>query len=615
MPNKTLPTTGSTNWGETLNNFLTQSLDNTNGGGINKFDTFSLRPTTLGADDKGKTYLYTQTGNFHQWSGTEWKVLNESVINVKDYGAVGDGVSDDTVAIQGVINNIVSGKYIFIDGVGQNQNNWSLSKSNIFIPSGSYKVGTINLHAGISFVGEDIASTIFYHSGGNLPFIKMGNNVVDDKIGISQEVGNFTLVGTKHPDWRETNYYQNPSLTHQTSTAILMDGSGYQIRLRDMRILYCHDGINIKQSYGLMVNNVLCINCTNNGFLIENGCNLIDFHSCTSNSCGGNGFYIKDPHPLSIKLDSCDAEYCYENGLWLQDIANATIINCYFENNGWASTAPNGAKPRSEIKITYKNYLTEGVNIIGTVMRGLMGEGNNTGSMEDVLSIDYCKDLNISGCQFIATGEDSCCIRIGSEDINFSCQDNSFYAYDGGIPLKINKTDGSVEKLNQADYLKGNFLYSNNGKNLLKFQSISHNRSFELSNNGDLAIVDKKTDDKLMLLNQSLIQINNTVDNATSGEMVLRFHGKNANQNPFNAEIKGLIGKPSGYSSEVGLSFITSNPQPGGGANPKEQMRIDPYGQINFSMVKEYSDNISAKNAGLVIGDIYRTGEVLKIVF
>ena len=88
MPN--LPTLGQANWGETLNNFLTQSLDNNNGGGINKFDIFSLRPTTLGADDKGKTYLYTQTGNFHQWTGTEWKVLNESVINVKDYGAVGD---------------------------------------------------------------------------------------------------------------------------------------------------------------------------------------------------------------------------------------------------------------------------------------------------------------------------------------------------------------------------------------------------------------------------------------------------------------------------------------------------------------------------------------------
>ena len=104
MPNKTLPTTGSTNWGETLNNFLTQSLDNTNGGGINKFDTFSQRPNNLTIDDKGKTYLYTQTGNIHQWTGSEWKVLNESVINVKDYGAIGDGVVDDNQVFNQCVN-------------------------------------------------------------------------------------------------------------------------------------------------------------------------------------------------------------------------------------------------------------------------------------------------------------------------------------------------------------------------------------------------------------------------------------------------------------------------------------------------------------------------------
>ena len=58
MPTNRLPTPGSDsgNWGTLLNGFLTQSLDNTNGGGINKFEQFSQRPT-LTADDKGKTYL------------------------------------------------------------------------------------------------------------------------------------------------------------------------------------------------------------------------------------------------------------------------------------------------------------------------------------------------------------------------------------------------------------------------------------------------------------------------------------------------------------------------------------------------------------------------------
>ena len=124
MPLARLPITGSdaNTWSDILNRQITQTTSPINGA-FNSFDTFAARPTTLTADDAGKTYLYTQTGNWHEWSGTKWKVQNKSEINVKDYGAIGDGVADDTVTIQKVLNDF----------------------DNVYFPNGYYNVSTLVL--------------------------------------------------------------------------------------------------------------------------------------------------------------------------------------------------------------------------------------------------------------------------------------------------------------------------------------------------------------------------------------------------------------------------------------------------------------------------------------
>jgi Pectate lyase superfamily protein len=128
MALKTLPQVNDLNWGAPLNAHIGQ-LQSSVDGGINKFEQFSQRPTNLTADDQGKTYLYTQTGNIHQWTGATWKVLNESVINVKDYGAVGDGVVDDTGAIQAGIDYAAALTF-------------TTNKNKVFVPQGKYKITT-----------------------------------------------------------------------------------------------------------------------------------------------------------------------------------------------------------------------------------------------------------------------------------------------------------------------------------------------------------------------------------------------------------------------------------------------------------------------------------------
>lgn len=93
-------------------------------------------------------------------------------VNVKDFGAVGDGVVDDTAAIQAAILATTTGK-------------------TIFFPSGTYKFSTSLVFntSKIGFIGEGSSTTFLKYSGANTT-----NDLIVVGDGISQIV-NFTISG------------------------------------------------------------------------------------------------------------------------------------------------------------------------------------------------------------------------------------------------------------------------------------------------------------------------------------------------------------------------------------------------------------------------------------
>jgi parallel beta-helix repeat protein len=234
MP-KPIPTLGLTNWGQPLNEHLAQ-LNNPITGGINTFDTFSQRPTTLTAVDKGKTYLYTQTGNIHQWTGTNWKVLNESHINVKDFGAVGDGVVDDTAAVQAGINEAQTRSGIVFVPKGKYVTTQTLQVTESIKIIGTSSINS-NLSPAVAFstVSDVVGSVLLPQNGVNVCIsVETNNSVIIENIslfGVSTSTSsaielvgsNIVNIGSRIKNCRIQNF--NIGINHKKATFAVIESN------------------------------------------------------------------------------------------------------------------------------------------------------------------------------------------------------------------------------------------------------------------------------------------------------------------------------------------------------------------------------------------------------
>jgi hypothetical protein len=223
----------------------------------------------------------------------------QDVVSVKDFGAVGDGVADDTAAIQATLDS---------------------GAANVVIPSGTYKVTGLEIKSGSNirnFVGE------------GLPIIQLvtGANRVALLISKGQFVTveniHFDSTGTK-TDGNNTVGIKALSKSYQNYKRIRLSNfslRGFQIgqcvywNLEDITILNCTYGLSFET-----VSSIPCVAATVRGAYIT---------GCT------RGIYLESA--VNMLFESCVMEYCGASGTldgaFHAAGGGATLVRCYWEAN------------------------------------------------------------------------------------------------------------------------------------------------------------------------------------------------------------------------------------------------------------------------------------------
>lgn len=355
-----------------------------------------------------------------------YSMIQGAVVNVLDFGAIGDGTTDDTAAIQAAVDSVTNGT--------------------VYFPNGTYKItNTITIDGStklsLNFVGNGLASEVvyagttanipmfYYYNGDNSTFITVENL----KFNNDYRSGDTTLNGVIA--WR---------FGKKDAAATTGAGGTCNVTFRKNQITYCDTGLEIwsesdqftvEECYFFVWTLYGVLNTTNP--LVVSGTANSSFRATNNHFIGGqNGSWAIKAKGSDVAINNNTIQNATTgNGVWIYNSSGFTVENNYTESTG-------------ATKFVYVN----------NSLTGYIGE-NNIGGYPGATVFDIdatSKDVNF-GSNFYSTagGYPAYLINIASGATGVNIYGNQYQTVVGGGGIagdvSFSVTDGSVTALNSLE--------------------------------------------------------------------------------------------------------------------------------------------------------------------
>ena len=354
---------------------INEIFDN-GGGGTNNIDNLSITHNNAGDiqaigvidSNNSEVSIKTWTGTKGEYDALETKNPNmlyfitddakeiyNNFINVLDYGATGDGVTDDTTSIQNAINAAET----------------SGDTNTVYIPNGTYLVSQIKLKSNVKIMGN----------GFNTILKSIDNNPNDSVICFNSTnvqyatVKNLCIKGNR---WVDSN--------HSYTDGIRLDNEGGSgdcyTTLKNLKIVECAgNGIHIMTSVReVRIDNCVVPSNELNGLLMD--------ENATDNFIYNSSFYDNK-----------------QNGVFNDNAANNKYVNCNSYWNGYGDDSvleddtnilPNGTTDSKYIKRYHGFNISRTVRCMFVNCSGQenFGHGMYLNDSHDNIFASYIGDCN-----------------------------------------------------------------------------------------------------------------------------------------------------------------------------------------------------------------------------